>query len=38
MRTFATVILKNIYTPGGGDFEKEGGVFCGTYLGEWIRA
>jgi hypothetical protein len=38
MRTFATVILKNIYTPGGGDLEKEGGVFCGTYLGEWIRA
>jgi len=32
------MFFKNIYTPGVGFFGIEGGVFCGMYLEEWIRA
>ena len=38
MRTFATPFLKNIYTPGVFDLEMKGGLSCGMYLDEWIRA
>ena len=29
---------ENIYTPGVGEWERQGGVFCGNVWGEWIRA